>query len=177
MIRLLNITIYFLIFGCILFSCDNTKDNKPEKKYIKNKESLVNINKYLVEKDKEAIENYIKRHKWEMEMTEAGLWYMIYKKGKGEKAENGKFATISYEISLLDGTICYYSDSISPKTFIIGQGGVESGLELGILLMHEGDKAKLILPPHLAHGLLGDEDKIPPRSTIIYDIELLKISN
>lgn len=177
MVRLLNIIIYFLIFGCILFSCGNTKNNKTEKKYIKNKESLVNINKYLVEKDKEAIENYIKRHKWEMEMTETGLWYMIYKKGTGEKAENGKFATISYEISLLDGTICYLTDSISPKTFLIGQGGVESGLELGILLMHEGDRAKLILPPHLAHGLLGDEDKIPPRSTIIYDIELLKISN
>ena len=175
--RLLNITIYFLIFVCILFSCNKTKKEGTEKKYIKSKESLVNINKYLIKKDQEAIENYIKRHKWKMELTETGLWYMIYRKGNGKKAENGKFATISYEISLLDGSICYSSDSLSSKTFLIGQGGVESGLEEGILLMREGDRAKLILPPHLAHGLLGDEDKIPPRSTIIYDIDLLKISD
>jgi FKBP-type peptidyl-prolyl cis-trans isomerase len=43
--------------------------------------------------------------------------------------------------------------------------------------MHVGDKARLILPPHLAHGLLGDENRIPARSIIVYEIELLDITN
>ena len=175
--QFINIVLYFLIFGFILFSCANSKTKNPEKKKINDQESLININKVLVKKDKEAIENYIERHKWEMEFIETGLWYMIYNQGTGERAEIGKMATINYEISLLDGYVCYTSDSLIPKTFKIGVGGVESGLEQGILLLREGDKAKFILPPHLAHGLLGDEDRIPPRSTIVYDVELLKISN
>jgi len=42
-----------------------------------------------------------------------------------------------------------------------------------MLLMNKGAKAKFILPSHLAHGLLGDENKIPSNATVIYDIELL----
>jgi FKBP-type peptidyl-prolyl cis-trans isomerase len=58
---------------------------------------------------------------------------------------------------------------------VVGKGGVESGLEEGILLLHEGDKARFVLAPHLAHGLIGDENRIPPRSIIIYYIELLAV--
>ena len=84
-------------------------------------------------------------------------------------------ATINYSISLLDGTECYNSDDSGPRQFKIGQGGVESGLEEGILFMHEGDKARFIMPPHLAHGLLGDNHKIPARAIIIYEVELIKL--
>ena len=41
--------------------------------------------------------------------------------------------------------------------------------------MHEGDKARFIMPPHLAHGLLGDNHKIPARAIIIYEVELIKL--
>ena len=52
---------------------------------------------------------------------------------------------------------------------------VETGLHEGIKYMKVGEKAKMILPSHLAHGLIGDSKKIPPRSTIVYDIELLDL--
>ena len=62
------------------------------------------------------------------------------------------------------------------KQFRIGQGGVESGLEEGVLLLlHEGDKATFIMPPHLAHGLPGDGNRIPARSIIVYEVELVKV--
>ncbi len=159
------------------FSCTQNKTSLSEKEF-KNKygETLVKVNKILVKKDEEAIRNYIKRRNWKMEVSGTGLFYGIYKKGSGAKAEAGKYATIKYEISLLDGTVCYSSDSLGLKTFRISQGGVESGLEEGILLMQEGDKAHFIMPPYMAHGLIGDDDKIPPRSIIIYDVELVKIS-
>jgi FKBP-type peptidyl-prolyl cis-trans isomerase len=59
---------------------------------------------------------------------------------------------------------------------VLGHSTEESGLEQGILMMQEGDKARFILPPHLAHGLLGDENMIPARSIIVYEVELLDIS-
>jgi FKBP-type peptidyl-prolyl cis-trans isomerase len=141
------------------------------------KEMLVRVNKYLVKKDVELIESYIKRRGWNMELTESGLFYEIYEHGNGDKAVNGKMATINYTVSLLDGSICYSSEGQGPKKFILGHSTEESGLEQGILMMREGDKGRFILPPHLAHGLLGDENRIPARSIIVYEVELLDISD
>jgi FKBP-type peptidyl-prolyl cis-trans isomerase len=50
---------------------------------------------------------------------------------------------------------------------------VESGLHEGIKYMKKGEKARLILPPHLAHGLIGDMNKIPMNATLIYDIQVI----
>ena len=152
--------------------------NKTEQKGVPmSKESLIRANKGLVTIDQERIEAFAERHKWDMQTTETGLWYQIYEHGDGDSASNGLIASLKYTVSLLDGTLCYSSDSTGEKTFLIGQGGVESGLEEGILKMRCGDKARFIMPPHLAHGLPGDNDKIPPRSTIVYQVELLNLTH
>jgi FKBP-type peptidyl-prolyl cis-trans isomerase len=170
------------ILVCILCigsgSCKKNEQRRLTRADIsKKKEMLVRVNKYLVKKDVELIESYAKRRGWEMELTESGLFYQIFEKGNGIKAENGKTATVAYKLSLLDGTLCYSSDEQGPKKFQLGHSTEESGLEQGILMMHEGDKARLILPPHLAHGLVGDENRIPARSIIVYEVELLDISD
>lgn len=168
--------IFLLFLLLCLASCTEKKEHLEEKEF-KQKfgEQLVKTNKYLVKKDQEAIESYVKRHNWNMQVTGSGLYYEVYFKGSGNKAETGNQATINYKISLLDGTVCYSSETRGPKTFRISQGGVESGLEEGILMLNTGSKARFIMPPHLAHGLVGDDDKIPPRSIIVYDVELVKI--
>ena len=61
------------------------------------------------------------------------------------------------------------------KTIKIAAGSVEGGLDEALLLMRIGDKARIILLPHLAHGLLGDFEKIPARSIIVYYIELVEL--
>ena len=159
----------------MLSACKFNNEDSDKKVNVPDNNTLIEVNKILVDKDNELILKYIERHNWKMEQTRTGLWYMIYKKGTGEKAVTGKNATIDYRIELLDGTLCYESDNSDPKTFRVGQGGVESGLEQGILLLREGDEAKFIMPPHLAHGLLGDENKIPPRAIIVYDVKLIDI--
>ena len=140
-------------------------------------DTLLNYNKRIVKTEDEEIADFIKRYGWKMNKTSTGLRYMIYKHGSGEQAMKGKKATIIYEIRLINGNLCYSSKQSGPKEFTIGQGGIESGTEEGILLMKVGDRAKFIVPSHLAFGLLGDQDKIPPQSTLIYDIELLKLTN
>ena len=132
-------------------------------------------NRYLTTLDAERIQSYAKRRGWDMNVTKSGLWYQIYEHGSGVQAKEGQVAVLSYKISLLDGTICYTSDSLGAKEFAIGHGGVESGLEEGILLLKVGDKARFIMPPYKAHGLLGDMKKIPARSIIVYEIDLIKL--
>jgi FKBP-type peptidyl-prolyl cis-trans isomerase len=168
-----------LIFSIcfLLFSCQNSKKDEIKKNKPNRQEELLRINKYLVDKDADIIKSYIHRRNWDMETTPTGLWYSIIQHGKGEAARSGKIARLNYKVWLLDGTLCYSSDSLGVKQFRIGKGGVEKGLEEGVLLLKVGDKARFIMPPHLAYGLIGDENKIPPRSTILYEVELIQISD
>ncbi|NOZ46483.1 MAG: peptidylprolyl isomerase [Chlorobi bacterium] len=165
-------SIGILVSILVLSGCKQIHRPVNTKKY---KEPLIKVNKYLVNKDNESIKSYLKRHNLKMQQTKTGLWYKIIRKGEIQ-AKSNQIATINYKVKLLTGELCYSSDSLGPKSFKIGQGGVEPGLEEGILMMHEGDKAQFILPPYLAHGLLGDGDKIPARATIIYEVELIRLS-
>jgi FKBP-type peptidyl-prolyl cis-trans isomerase len=161
-----------------LFSCENNekKDiaiNTLTQKEIK--ENLIEANKIAAQKESIQIDGYVARRKLEVTKTGTGLRYVIYKEGTGEKAVNGKIAVVKYEVSLIDGTVCYSTKEKGAEEFIIGKDNVESGLHEGITYMKVGDKAKIIIPSYLAHGLAGDFKKIPVRSTIIYDIELIAL--
>lgn len=141
------------------------------------KEQSVELNKSWSEDEEYVIQKFLERRPdWKMTESGTGLRYMVYEHGEGDSARAGWFAKVEYEISLLDGTVCYSSDSMGAESFLIDRSEVESGLQEGIKYMRVGDRAKLIIPSHLAHGLLGDMDKIPPLETVIFDIHLIGLS-
>ncbi len=135
---------------------------------------LLRINKFLVRKDVDLIRSYAARRGWEMQVTESGLFYEIYEHTDGTPAETGMRVSIDYRVSLLDGTLCYSSEKDGIKEFMLGKSQEISGIEQGVEMMRKGEKARFIIPPHLAYGLLGDENRIPARSIIVYEVELLK---
>jgi len=128
----------------------------------------------MVNSESIEIDNYIRRHKLNVIKTGSGLSYQIIKHGNG-KGNCRKEITLNYKTKLITGDVIYSSKESAPKSFTIGHGGVESGLEEAILNMRVGDEAIIIIPSHLAFGLLGDRKKIPQRSTIIYEIEITNI--
>lgn len=147
-----------------------------EEEFRRVSEAMVGANRILVEKDRASMEAYAESMEWDMQESQTGLWFEVYENGTGKTlADKGMVISLEYEVSLIDGTICYSSDSLGYKTFLIGSGGVESGLEEGVLLLKEGDRARFIMPPHLAHGFTGDGNRIPQRAIIIYDVRVVKI--
>jgi FKBP-type peptidyl-prolyl cis-trans isomerase FkpA len=170
---------YFLLitFMLMIFSvaCREEKPPVTKEEYAARKQQLMEVNRALVRKDQQKIKEYLERNSIQMEETNTGLWYRINSRGSGPACKSGQVVIISYKLSLLDGTECYNSSRDGKKTFQIGRGGVESGLEEGILFLRQGDKAVFIMPPHLAYGLTGDGSKIPARATIIYEIEVLSV--
>jgi len=160
----------------ILFSaCGQTIQRNGQSSNKELKEPLIEENKKQVKAENQSIDQFIERRKWEMVETGTGLRYMIYQNGFGLNAETGMYATVNYEISLIDGTICYTSLENGPRRFLIGKDNVESGIHEGITYMKVGDKAKLIIPSYLAQGLVGDQNKIPPRATLIVDLHLTRL--
>lgn len=177
-VKLIQQGMYIVTCFVLLCACGDSQKKSAQEVNIKSKEfqdKLIDVNKMYVKQESDEIDQYVSHRNWQMTTTGTGLRYMITKKGEGEKALPDKFARVNYKVSLLDGTVCYSSDSTGARDFLVGQDNVESGLHEAIQLMNVGGKAIFILPSHLAHGLIGDENKIPPKSSVIYDIELLAV--
>jgi FKBP-type peptidyl-prolyl cis-trans isomerase FkpA len=172
----LKYIVLFFAFVCLL-SCGSNQINPNKPAENKTSEALIKVNQYMIKKDVELIKAYIKRHSWSLTETESGLWIGIYQKNNGKTVKPGNKVQIKYTLELLDGSLCYSSDSLGIKTINLGKGETENGLEEGLLQMKEGESAKMILPPHLAYGLVGDQNCIPARAIIVYDVAMLKIEN
>lgn len=109
--------------------------------------------------------------------TSSGLKYIIVKKGTGKHAENGKAVKVHYTGKLTDGKVFDSSrERNMPFSFVLGEGKVIKGWEEGIALMSVGDKYTLVIPSELGYGSKGAGEIIPPNSTLIFDVELLKVS-
>ena len=174
--KLPAINTYFIIiltFALLAPSCGR-RTNNPSSSGTPGKNELISVNTYLVEKDRERIVGYINRRNLQMKETPSGLWYMISEEGKGEFFNDKDKITFDYECTLLDGTICYTSESLGPKSIILGTTAIEPGLNEGLRMLKPGGKALFILPPFLAWGLHGDDNKIPPRAVVVYKINVLK---
>lgn len=164
-----------LIAAFNFHSCKNRTGNPEQKKVVPVKEHLLKANKIVVENESELVENYIKRHQWPVQVSGTGLRYYIYKKGNGHQPNEGSTVKIKYTVAFLDGTMCYDSTETEPLEFVVGRSEQISGLHEVVKYMHQGDKAKVIIPPHLGYGLLGDGDKIPSKAVLVFDLELLNV--
>jgi FKBP-type peptidyl-prolyl cis-trans isomerase FkpA len=165
-----------IIITFSIISCQNSQVrlndvNKPGKM------EMTDLNRYLVQKDREIIQNYIERKNLKMTESPTGLWYYVKNEGSGEFLKDNDRIVMDYECSLLDGTECYSSASLGPKEIILGRTAIEPGMNEGFRLLRPGAEAIFILPPFLAYGIVGDGKKIPPRSIIVYSVRLIKDKN
>lgn len=107
--------------------------------------------------------------------TATGLQYEILSEGKGKSPTTADRVTVHYTGKLTDGTI--FDSSIQrgqPATFRVNQ--VIPGWTEALQLMQEGDKWILYIPYSLGYGERGSPPQIPPFSTLIFEVELIKVN-
>ena len=108
--------------------------------------------------------------------TDSGLKYYLVKEGNGKHAAAGDEVTVHYTGYFEDGSIFDSSVKRSqPFKFTLGMGRVIAGWDEGIALMRIGDKMRFVIPYQLAYGEKGYPGVIPPKATLIFDVELLEI--
>ena len=108
--------------------------------------------------------------------TADGLQYWDIKAGTGPTATAGQTVKVHYTGWLTNGKKFDSSvDAGRPFTFKLGAGQVIKGWDEGVAGMKVGGKRQLRIPHQLAYGDAGHPPVIPPRSTLIFDVELLGV--
>lgn len=101
----------------------------------------------------------------------------VLKEGQNETAAvSGKKVTVHYTGRLTDGKVFDSSEQRqAPFAFILGAGQVIPGWEKGVTGMKIGERRKLTIPYHLAYGDKGVGSVIPPKATLVFEVELLNV--
>lgn len=135
------------------------------------------------------IDKYVVEHKLLVKATPSGLKYIVTQPSLKPKPLAGDTVLVNYVGRRLDGKV--FDSSIEttakeaglqqqgrvyePIKFALGAQGVIPGWEEGLLLLNEGSKATFIIPSKLAYGERQSGPDLPPFSTLIFDVELVKV--
>ena len=104
----------------------------------------------------------------------SGLQFKVLTEGEGEIPTINDQVKCHYHGTLIDGTV--FDSSVErgqPAVFPVN--GVIQGWVEALQLMSTGSKWRLFIPSDLAYGSHGAGGAIGPNSTLIFDVELLKI--
>lgn len=104
----------------------------------------------------------------------SGLMYRIIQNGFGKTPKATDNVTVYYRGSLINGTVFDSTEPGLPATFQANR--LIPGWTEALQLMREGDHWEIVLPPNLAYGSRGAGNVIPPNQTLVFDLQLVKVT-
>lgn len=111
----------------------------------------------------------------DVQTTASGLQYQVINRGTGIRPAATDTVLVNYRGTLLNGK--QFDSSYDRKEPLsLPLNGVIAGWTEGVQLMQTGSKYKFFVPYNLAYGERGAGEDIPPYSTLIFEIELLKVN-
>jgi FKBP-type peptidyl-prolyl cis-trans isomerase len=113
----------------------------------------------------------------EMTLTPEGLYYRDVVEGMGEEARSNRRVTIHYIGRFPDGTV--FDSSVGgegPVEFLLGEGEVIEGWDLGIRGMKVGGRRVLVIPPRLGYGSRGIRGVVPGNATLVFEVQLVAVN-
>lgn len=147
------------------------------------REAQVMLQEFFQKKQKEEAENFIAEGKAYLNenakkegvtVTKSGLQYEVLQEGTGKSPKATDTVRCHYEGRLLDGSV-FDSSYKRGEPADFGLNQVIPGWTEGVQLMKEGAKYRFTIPYLLAYGEQGAGASIPPFSTLVFDVELIKV--
>ena len=114
-----------------------------------------------------------------MTLRESGLYVQVLEDGEGPEAAPGDILGVDYTVWLIDGTrldSSFDHEPAEPLTMVLGRTRLIDGWTEGVTGMRLGEKRRLVVPYQLAYGERGRPPKLPPYSTLVFELELAEHS-
>lgn len=171
--------IYIIVVLTILVSCGENEARKP---VVRKTSSFMNEsierNKMLNQLENKALLKFIEADTLHQYLnSEQGFWYYFESRDAQTSAYPvpGDEVFFRHEIRSLNDSIIYPMEELGLKSYLVDKQELVTGLQDGLKLMKEGDKAHFLFPAHKAYGYSGEE-RIAPNQPLIYKVELIKIN-
>jgi FKBP-type peptidyl-prolyl cis-trans isomerase len=108
--------------------------------------------------------------------SNTGIRYVVEVAGTAPILQPGDMVMVNYTGAFLNGKVFdQLHDKLHPFMFRVDRGLVIEGWDQILQLMRPGDKWIVIVPPELAYGRRGSPPKVPPYTTLVFEIEILGI--
>ena len=172
---ILKLFIIFFTIGCSEDQQDAKVDPFKGMSTQVRKHKLEGALKRSAKKEHEQIDSFLERHNILAEKTGTGVRYAIYEKGFGSTVKSEDIVEASYVITNIKGETIYEVPDSIPIKFKVEKSERESGLHEAIKYLSSKSKAIIVIPSYRAHGISGDDNRIPPLTTVIYNIKLHRI--
>lgn len=131
------------------------------------KENMINANRVVIQSEATQIESYVQRRGWSVRQLPSGACYYLYEQGGGDPILPNERVRVAYRLEGLDGTP-FYTHQVD--TLTVGRREVTAALDDLLQQLRYGSKAFLIAPSNSAYGVVGDGDRVPSRTVIIYNV-------
>ena len=130
-------------------------------------------------KDEAVIENYLKTNNIQTSRTTWGAYIQVLQPGTGEKAESGQFMMLRYTGKSLDGKVFDTNNKPDAELlpYQVGAGGMIPGFADALKELREGSKANIYLPSVTAYGAQGSPPRIQPNENIMFEVEVVDITD
>jgi FKBP-type peptidyl-prolyl cis-trans isomerase FkpA len=154
------------------------QDIQTQEQFLKEKELFLSWAKEFNLSEEDQISGFLNNEKIDIKPEPSGIYYIPLSLGNGKKVEKGRRIKIHYQGRFLNG---YFVDDTykrnAPMDFVFGtEFYIIDGMEEALKKMREGDKSLIIIPSRLAFGSLGSAGGIiPPYTTMIYELEVIKV--
>jgi peptidylprolyl isomerase len=121
--------------------------------------------------------DYVEKTWPQAKKTYTGIRYIIERPGEGPPPQPGDVVSVLFKGTLLEGKI--FEMDLNPRhpfTFRLGRGEVIPGWDQIFQLMRPGSTWMVIIPPELAYGSRGRVPRVPPDTTLVFDIQLIGVA-
>lgn len=175
----MRIKLYFLAL-IVLGACNPTETSKEIQLLDQSegpaiRENNIQAHRDFLRKEVESIKSYIEERKLDVQRNGTGIFYKIDSLGSGPNPIMKDEVSYHYKISMLNGALLYQSPEGEAAKLRIDREDAEIGLHEALKMMRVGDKGLFILPSHRAFGVAGDQNKVPPFTALVYELELTDI--
>lgn len=158
---------------------DAQQDQLTERNRAFDKDTMV---QNQLQRDEAAIKNYLQSNNINAQKTGKGTYVQIVTPGTGAPVQEGKFVSLKYTGTTFSGQVFDTNRDTSkghtePLVFRVGSPGMIRGFDEGVRQLREGSKARIFIPSMLAYGPQAPSPDIKPFENLIFDIDVLQVSD